>query len=320
MPGMSRERGEPLLAFVRGTLNETMGISALIAFILALIAAIYLSKRITDPINRMRDASRAIAKGDYSLRVPTQDSGDELTELAASFNQMTEKLENTENMRKRLIGDVSHELRTPLAIIKGSLEALEDGVINPSAETYRQLSLETNRLQRLVDDLQELSRVESPTLTLEKRESCIQDLIDTAVDPLRSAFSSGGIELEIFLEPNLPGVMVDTGRIQQVLTNLLTNALQHTPRDKKVTISALKKDAFIEISVRDTGAGIASEHLPHLFERFYRADPSRSRAKGGSGIGLTIAKTLVKAHGGEIRAESEGPGKGSCFTFTLPIG
>ncbi len=319
MPGMGTERGEPLLGFVRGTINETMLVSAVVAFVLALFVAIILSRRITDPIKRMQDASRAIASGDYSLRVPTEESGDELTELAASFNQMTEKLENTEMMRKRLIGDVSHELRTPLSVIKGTLEALEDGVLPPSADTYRQLSHETNRLQRLVDDLQELSRVESTALVLEKNLISVSSLVELAVNPLRDAIRSAGIDFSISIEQELPEVSVDADRIQQVLTNLLTNALQHTPRNGKINLTVSKKDKVLEVSLHDTGSGIAPEHLPHVFERFYRAEPSRSRANGGSGIGLTIAKNLVKAHGGKIWAESEGSGKGSRFTFTLPL-
>jgi histidine kinase len=303
--------------------TEALGLAALSATLVAVAASLLISRQVVAPVRRMMLASRRIAEGHYEERVQVagdleKEDQDELGQLALSFNRMASKLEQIENMRQQLIGDVTHELRTPLTTIKGSMEGLMDGVLPPSEETYQQIYQEADRLQRLVDDLQELSRVEAKAYELHLKQASVAGLIDTAIARLKWQYEEKGVLIEVELPADLPSVQVDEDRIIQMLINLLGNALQYTPAGGKVKIAALRKDLEVQISIQDTGIGIAPEHLPHLFTRFYRADKSRSRAGGGSGIGLTIAKHLVEAHGGRIWVTSPGLGKGSAFTFTLP--
>jgi histidine kinase len=265
----------------------------------------------------MTAASQRIADGRYEERV--QVSGrDELSELAARFNQMAEQLEQVESMRRRLIGDVSHELRTPLTAIKGSMEGLIDGVLPATAETYEQIHAEADRLNRLVDDLQELSRVEARAYELDIRPLDVSSLMSTVIKRLGGQAASRHVTLELDLASGLPAVLADEDRAVQVLTNLTGNALQYTPEGGKVTVEAKAVHDEVQISIQDTGIGIPPEHLARIFDRFYRVDKSRSRqAGGGSGIGLTIARALVEAQAGRIWAESSGSGHGSTFHFTL---
>jgi histidine kinase len=302
----------------RASFNEALLYAALAATFVAILLSLYLSRSVIAPVQAMSLASQRIADGRYEERVQVQGE-DELGQLGTRFNQMAEKLNQVESMRRRLIGDVSHELRTPLTAIKGSMEGLIDGVLPPTEETFQQIHAEADRLNRLVDDLQELSRVEAHAYQLDIRRLDVSDFIQTVTKRLAPQFETSGVALEVDLSPGLPRVLADEDRIVQVLTNLTGNALQHTPENGKVTIIASRADGEAQISVHDTGIGIPPEHLPHIFDRFYRVDKSRSRrAGGGSGIGLTIARALVEAHGGRIWAESPGEGQGSTFTFTLP--
>jgi histidine kinase len=268
----------------------------------------------------MSHATQRIASGRYDEHVQVNGE-DELAQLAIRFNQMAEKLNEVESMRRRLIGDVSHELRTPLTAIKGSMEGLMDGVLPATDETFQQIHAEADRLNRLVDDLQELSRVEAHAYKLDIRELDVRSLIKTVTKRLMPQAESKRITLDLDLPPpDLPPVLADEDRAIQILTNLTGNALQYTPESGRVTISAKRVADEVELSVHDTGIGIPPEHLSHIFDRFYRVDKSRSRqAGGGSGIGLTIARALVEAQGGRIWAESAGEGQGSTFIFTLPI-
>jgi signal transduction histidine kinase len=248
------------------------------------------------------------------------DGEDELAQLALRFNQMAEKLDQVESMRRRLIGDVSHELRTPLTAIKGSMEGLMDGILPANDGTFQQIHAEADRLNRLVDDLQELSRVESHAYPLDIRPVDVTSLVRTVTKQLAPSFESKRISQDLELTPDLPYILADEDRTIQILTNLTGNALQYTPEGGKITISAKERNGEVQISVRDTGIGIPPEHLPHIFDRFYRVDKSRSRKSGGgSGIGLTIARALVEAQGGRISVESSGGEHGSTFLFTLPI-
>jgi histidine kinase len=266
----------------------------------------------------MTFASQRIAKGNYDERVRV-DGVDELAELSDSFNQMAVQLEQVESMRRKLLGDVSHELRTPLTAIKGYMEGLIDGVIPAEPETFLQIHAEADRLSRLVDDLQELSRVESKAYVLDFQPLDISLLVDTAIRRLVIHAREKQIELRSDLPIDLPFVLADTDRITQVLINLIGNAIAYTPVNGSVTISGSWRGDKVKIAVTDTGIGITPEHLPHVFDRFYRVDKSRSRqAGGGSGIGLTIARHLVEAHGGSIWVESAGEGQGSTFIFTMP--
>ena len=303
----------------RGGVNEALGVASLAAAVVAVGVSLALSRRIVAPLREMTSASRRIAEGKYDERVTIR-SLDELGQLGESFNQMAEKLEQVEAMRRQLIGDVSHELRTPLTAIKGSMEGLMDGVLPADAETYQQIHAEADRLSRLVDDLQELSRVEAHAYPLDLGETDISSVVTTTIKRLTPNARAKRIALTSSLPRDLPRLLADEDRLGQVLLNLTANSVQYTNEGGAVTIAAETKNGEIQISVTDTGVGIPPEHLAHIFTRFYRVDKSRSRASGGgSGIGLTIARHLVEAHGGRIWAESEGEGKGSRFVFTLPI-
>jgi histidine kinase len=309
-----------LFSGFRAGVFEALAWATVAAVLAALLISLVLSRGILRPLREMMRASQRISEGHYDERVQVG-GADELGQLAERFNRMAEKLHQVEDMRRQLIGDVSHELRTPLTAIKGSMEGLMDGVLPATDETYRQIHQEAERLNRLVDDLQELSRVEAGAYELDLRPVQIAAPLETLAKRFRQQFKAKGVGLDLDLPAALPPVLADEHRLLQVLSNLTSNALQYTPPGGTVTVSAARTDESIRITVYDTGPGIAPEHLPHLFDRFYRADKSRSRAAGGgSGIGLTIAKHLVEAHGGKIWVESAGIGKGSAFSFTLPVG
>ncbi|MDH7486861.1 MAG: ATP-binding protein [Anaerolineae bacterium] len=295
--------------------NEILTVAAVAAFAAAVIVSTFTARRIVDPIRAMMQASQRIAAGDYHERVQVPGQ-DELGALARAFNRMAETLEQTEERRLELIGDVAHELRTPLSSIRGIMEGLVDGVMAAEPATLLLVQREVARLQRLVHDLEELSRVEAGQMALDLRPTSPADLIRAAADRLRPQFEDKGVSLRLDISPKLPLVQADSGRIIQVLLNLLGNALQYTPSGGQVTVRVRREEREVITAVQDTGIGISAEHLPHIFERFYRVDKSRARTGGGSGIGLTIAKHLVEAHGGRIWAASPGPDQGS--TFTLP--
>lgn len=303
----------------RASFNEALTYAALAAMIVAIALSLFFSRSVIAPVRAMSLASQRIADGRYDERVRVNGT-DELAQLALYFNQMAEKLNQIESMRRRLIGDVSHELRTPLTAIKGSMEGLMDGVLPATNETYQQIHTEADRLNRLVDDLQELSRVEARAYQLDIRPVDVSTLARTVTKRLAPHSESKRISLDLELAPDLARVLADEDRAVQVLTNLTGNALQYTPEGGRITISAKRIDNEVQISVSDTGVGIPPEHLSHIFDRFYRVDKSRSRQSGGgSGIGLTIARALVEAHGGRIWAESAGEGQGSTFGFTIPV-
>ncbi len=303
----------------RASFNEALLYAALAAMIVAVLLSLLFSRGVIAPVLAMSLATQRMADGRYDERVQVVGE-DELAQLALRFNHMAEKLDQVESMRRRLIGDVSHELRTPLTAIKGSMEGLMDGILPANEETFQQIHTEADRLNRLVDDLQELSRVEAHAYQLDFHQLDVSSLVQTATKRLTPQAESKRISLDFELTPDLPRILADEDRTIQILTNLMGNALQYTPEGGRVTISAKRMNAEVQISVHDTGIGISSEHLSHIFDRFYRVDKSRSRQSGGgSGIGLTIARALVEAHGGRIWAESVGDGHGSTFNFTLLI-
>jgi len=310
-PDLARNLEENL----QSAFNEILIIGTATAVITAVGISFFAARRITMPIQAMMRVSQQIASGNYSGRV-TAMTQDELGALATSLNQMAEALEHTEQRRVELIGNVAHELRTPLASIKSTLEGLIDGVIPVDPDILLEIQHEVARLQRLVYDLDELSRAESGHIVLELRPVGLADLIRKAAERLRSQYEDKDMGIEI-VAPSDVTVRVDEARIIQVLLNLLGNALQYTPAGGRVTVNAWQAARQVFVAVRDTGIGIAPDELPHLFERFYRADKSRARIGGGSGIGLTIAKHLITAHGGNIWATSPGLGQGSTFMFTL---
>ncbi|GAB4445828.1 MAG: ATP-binding protein [Anaerolineae bacterium] len=313
------EMSSDLFTNFRAAVTESLLVSTTTALVSALIVSLFVSRRVVTPIRQMMEASQRIAAGRYQERVEVAGT-DELGQLAHSFNQMAATLEQTEAMRRDLIANVAHELRTPLASIKGYMEGMIDGVLPAESDTYQQIYHEADRLQRLVNDLQELSRVEAGAFELKRRPLAVAELVQQTAARLRPQFEEKGVSLTLNIPPGLPLAHADEDRLNQVLLNLAGNALQYTPSGGTVTVTAkIQTPAELFVSIHDTGVGISAEHLPHLFNRFYRVDKSRSRAGGGSGIGLTIAKHLVEAHGGHIRAESPGDGQGSTFSFSLPL-
>jgi signal transduction histidine kinase len=324
MMGNAQPLEMELFSNYQAAFTEALSLAAVAALIAAVLASFLISRQVVGPVQRMMVVSHRIAEGEYEERLNVSGNVqsnqlDELDQLALTFNQMADKLEKTEIMRRQLIGDVTHELRTPLAAIKGYMEGLIDGVLPATPETYQQVHSEADRLQRLVNDLQELSRVEAGAYPLKIESVSPVNLIEAVVSHLNQQFEEKGIQLEKKLDLNLPNISADKDRILQVLTNLVGNALQYTPTGGSAVITATRVKNEIVISITDSGIGISPDHLPYIFKRFYRTDKSRARASGGSGIGLTIAKALVKAHHGRIWAESAGEGKGSSFHFTLPL-
>ncbi len=318
--GQGQGYGRTLFENFRASMFESLGYAVTASVLAALLVSFFLSRRIVAPIRTLTDASQHIAEGQYAERVQVNGS-DEIAQLAARFNQMATQLEQVESMRRQLIGDVTHELRTPLTSIKGYMEGLVDGVLPSTPETFDQIHREADRLSRLVDDLQELSRVEAKAYSLDIHPMTVSNLVQTTVKRLAPQARDKHIILHPNLPADLPPLQADEDRITQVLVNLVANAIQYTPVGGNVSITAARQADEIQISVKDTGVGIPPEHLANLFTRFYRVDKSRSRnAGGGSGIGLTIAKHLVEAHGGRIWAESKGEGQGSTFTFSLKVG
>ena len=318
--GQGQGYGRTLFENFRASMFESLGYAVTASVLAALLVSFFLSRRIVAPIRTLTDASQHIAEGQYAERVEVNGS-DEIAQLAVRFNQMATQLEQVESMRRQLIGDVTHELRTPLTSIKGYMEGLVDGVLPSTPETFDQIHREADRLSRLVDDLQELSRVEAKAYSLDIHPMTVSNLVQTTVKRLAPQARDKHIILHPNLPADLPPLQADEDRITQVLVNLVANAIQYTPVGGNVSITAARQADEIQISVKDTGVGIPPEHLANLFTRFYRVDKSRSRnAGGGSGIGLTIAKHLVEAHGGRIWAESKGEGQGSTFTFSLKVG
>jgi len=323
MMGGSGGMGTPsmdaaLAVAFRDAVTQALLVATAAAVLAAAVASLVVTGRIVAPLRRLAAASRRLADGHYAERVPVP-SNDELGDLARSFNAMADALEATERRRRELIGDVAHELRTPIATLEGYLEGLLDGVVEPGPPTWSRLHGEAGRLRRLVDDLQELSRAEARQIPLVLRPTDPAEIARVAVDRLSAAFAEKGIELRLDVPARLPRVQADPDRAIQVLSNLLSNALRYTPVPGHVELSVKPVGAVVEFGVCDSGVGITPEDLSHVFERFYRVDKSRSRALGGSGIGLTIAKALAEGMGGHLRGDSAGPGQGSTFTFALPI-
>jgi len=289
----------------------------LIAVAIALIMTFFLSRRTLAPVKALTSAAKRLGRGDFSQRVQVKDRS-ELGELANTFNSMASDLERAEQLRQNMVADIAHELRTPLSNIRGYLEAIRDGMIKPDADTIRSLNEEATLLSRLVEDLHELSLAEAGEIKLVCQVENIAELIKQTVAEVQAQATAKGLLVSVDLPDNLPPVNIDPHRISQVLRNLLENAVAHTVRGDAITVTARQKDKYVEVSVTDTGEGIPAEDLPNIFERFYRVDKSRTRATGGTGLGLTITKRLVEAHGGRIEAHSE-LGQGSRFVFTLPV-
>lgn len=283
----------------------------------------WVSRRIMQPLKQMEHITQKFASGKLTERMPELEIP-ELHQLGISFNRMASTLEDVEQRRRELIGDLTHELRTPLTVIRGYLEELADSRIAPSLEIYQQLATETKRLERLVNDLQELSKAEAGYLPINLQPVNLRPLLESLVQKFADQLLEEGPVLQLDCPPQLPPVLADIDRIEQILINLLGNAIRYTSQGS-ITIRACIENSkngimppVVWISVIDTGHGIAPEDLPHVFERFFRADRSRARNSGGTGIGLAISRRLVELQGGKIEVESE-LCKGSTFRFSLPL-
>ncbi len=315
------EAGHIEEAFV-SSLLIALGVASLLAVGAALVVSWYFGIRVRRSIRPVTRAAAQISAGSYDARVPDPGLGEEFTDLAHGFNALAERLGATETTRRRMLADLAHEMRTPLATIGAHLEAVEDGVREMDDGTMEVLNSSTQRLRRLAEDIAAVSAAEELTLPLRRRRVEVSSLLTETVDAFSERYAARDVNL--VLDPRsdeLGGatVWVDRDRIGQVLTNLLDNALRHTPPGGEVTLTSRYEIDQWVVQVRDTGEGIAAEHLDHLFDRFYRIDPSRTRGSGGSGIGLAIARAIVRAHGGSIRATSPGPGQGTSVTFRVPV-
>jgi len=299
------------------SVNRSLIIAIALAGMVGLLLTYLLSRSILKPVDELINAARAMEKGDLSQRVTVSSQG-ELGELARAFNAMAEGLTRLEQLRQNMVTDVAHELRTPLSNVRGYLEALRDGVVEPTTETIASIYEEAMLLNRLVDDLQELAMAEAGQLKLVCQPVDIREVIDKAVQSLKSRAIEKEVSLERDLPDDLPLVEADAERLGQVLRNLMKNAIVNTPPGGKITVQARTVDSQVEVSVQDNGTGISAEHLPYVFERFYRADQSRARSTGGAGLGLAIVKQLVEAQGGQVAIDSQ-VDAGTRVSFTSPI-
>jgi signal transduction histidine kinase len=298
--------------------DQSLLISAFAALAAAVIVSLFVSRRIVEPLQELSFTSQRLARGYYHERTSIR-SDDELADLSHSINQLAEALEQTEQRRLALLADVAHELRTPLTTIEGYMEGLIDGVIKPEDRIFAMIQHEAVRLKWLIEELALLSRAEAGQLRVRPQPTELTTLCEHVAAQFQPQFHAKNVHLALKLQPDLPDVLADPDRLEQIMINLLSNALRYTPAGGTVTISAQAHDFFVQIGVHDTGIGIPGDHLPHIFERFYRVDKSRNRQSGGTGIGLTIARHLVYAQGGEIWVESDGPGRGAAFFITLPL-
>lgn len=290
--------------------------AAISALALALLLSFLLTRRVLRPLSQMTHITGQVAAGNFSERVVVT-SSDEIGQLGAAFNRMADGLEKLEQLRKRMVADVAHELRTPLTNLRGYMEGLSDDVIVPSKETFQMLQQEILRLVDLVEDLAQLAKADAAKAYLKKESLCLQDLVEQMLVLCQSGFQDKQVRVNCHFSPEVATITADRDKILQALRNLIENAFKYTPAEGDVEISAVRKEGHITVRFINSGPGIAEDHLPYIFERFYRADPSRSREGGGAGIGLSIVKELIEAHGGCVGAESK-PGR-TCIWFNLPV-
>lgn len=298
------------------SVNQSIYIAILVGGCLAVILTLIFSHSIVSPIGALTKAAQKMEHGDLSQRVRVK-SGGEVGQLAQAFNAMADGLQDVEQLRRNMVTDVAHELRTPLSNLRGYLEAMQDGIVQPTPENISSLHQEVMLLNHLVDDLQELALVEGDQFRLNQQPIELGEEVDKTISITQPEAETKGISLKADIPPDLPPVSVDPERLKQVLRNLLENALAYTPEHGNVLIEAYPQNGMVQVSVQDTGIGIAPEHLPYIFERFYRVDRSRTRSTGGAGLGLAIVKKIIEAHGGQVSVESVLE-KGTTINFTLP--
>lgn len=306
---------EAALEFI-SNLGQTLWLVGLLGVALALLLGWLFTRQIVAPLGEVATAARRIAKGDLSRKVKIHGSS-ELADLSESFNRMAETLSRDRELRQNMVADIAHELRTPLSVLQANIEAMQDGVMEASAENLASLHQETSMLARLIDDLRTLSLAESGQLEFHPRDTDLIKLSSRVIEGMRAQFASKNIHLALEASDGPALVFVDPDRIEQVIRNLLSNAYRYTPKGGRVTVGITTDGEGVVASVADTGTGIPPGDLPRVYERFYRVDRSRTRRTGGSGIGLAIVKQIVEAQGGRVWATSQ-TGKGSTFFFRLP--
>jgi two-component system, OmpR family, sensor histidine kinase BaeS len=328
-PGLFREHlaraGDTHTASETRHIEEAFGFALLVSMTVALVAAVvaallvtwYFSRRVQRSIGTVTAAAASVAAGRLDARVPPPGLGWEFDTLAEGYNALAARLETVEVTRRRLLADLAHEMRTPLATVEAHLEAVEDGVRKLDEQTLAVIRSSTGRLRRLAQDISAVSRAEEGGLDTHRRVVDAATIARLAAAAARERYVTKGVALDVQAVDEVT-LWADPERIGQVLTNLLDNALRHTPPGGVVTLSCRGRDRKVEYVVADTGSGLAPEHLPHVFDRFYRADTARDRGQGGSGIGLSIVKAYVEAHGGQVSAHSAGLGWGCTFTVLLP--
>ncbi len=299
------------------SLGQTLLIAGAAGVLLAIVLSGLFTRQIVRPLDKVASAARRVADGDLSQRVEIKGSS-ELADLGRSFNTMAATLNRDRELRQKMVADIAHELRTPLSILQGNVEAMLDGVMTADIKNLNSLHQETVHLARLVEDLRTLSLAESGQLRFQPVSVDLKKLSEQVIEMFRTQFARKKVTISLEAPGDLPPALADPDRTAQVLRNFLSNALQYTPEAGTVLVKLSPERKGITVSVRDTGAGISPEHLPHVFDRFYRVDRSRTRSTGGSGLGLAIARQLTQAQDGQVWADSE-PGKGSTFFFRLPF-
>ncbi len=318
-PGMQDNRlPEHARAFLTNV-QRTLLFTGILAVLVGTVVAIVISRTATAPLQRLVAAARAIGHGDFDRRVP-EEGPEEIAEVARAFNEMARRLKQAEETERQMLADIAHELRTPLSVLQANLRAMLDGVYPLSQEEVAALYDETRLLSRLVEDLRDLALVDMGRLPLRREPVDLSALLRNTASVFESLAAAEGVTLAQDVDPDLPPVVGDPDRLAQVLRNLLSNALRHTPQGGRITLRAYvpqDQPRVVRVEVSDTGEGIPPEALPHVFDRFWRADRSRARTTGGSGLGLAIARALVEAHGGRMGVESQ-VGQGTTFWFTLP--
>jgi signal transduction histidine kinase len=316
IPAHAPFQGSPReLEFIERT-NLTLLYGALIGAVIALLLGILLSRTITRPIRELTQATHAISEGDLTQQVAVR-TNDELGELAHAFNKMSAELSRSINTRKQMTADIAHELRTPLSLILGHAEAVHDGVLPPTKENFEIIREEAARLDHLVEDLRTLSLADAGELTVNPQLIQPGQLLEDAANLYQVRAQKKNIKLDLDIASPLPALELDPGRMTQVITNILDNALRHTPENGRITLSAAQENNKVKIAIHDSGPGLSPEDLNRIFDRFYRADSSRQREDGGSGLGLAIARSIVRLHNGQLSAESE-PGGGLRVIISLP--
>jgi signal transduction histidine kinase len=304
---------------VLARLREFLILVGIVGGAVGIIFGVHMSRSLTAPLERLAAAAQAIGRRDLRQRVDLKGSR-EIVAVATAFNEMAEGLEKAESLRRNLVADVAHELRTPLSVLQGNLLAILDGVYPLDTAEIAGLYNQTDVLNRLVNDLHDLSLADARQLPLKMQETDVSQLLNNVVAAFGPTAEAASVHLELDIAPDLPCAVLDPLRLTQVLDNLLGNALRHTPAGGMVSLRASVCDAHLQLMVKDTGEGITTEHLPHVFERFYRTNRGRSRATGGVGLGLAIVRAIVESHGGQVTVASDGiAGRGTTFTARFPL-